>query len=208
MRRVLQEISAKTDDVVTRGRISREITKLNKLVALERLPQLKMTPVVKDLADEMDDLFKADIVKQQDFKDIQVGFESVSKASETVLDRFKKSLPGADILNLDPQSISDIPQLKSLLSEINSSLGKVENTFVFKKGKKFQPGRIEDLIDINDILEKLEMTSQKLAGTSINVNYKSNIDKINEVVSEQMSNDYNFLIARKMEINKRIKELE
>ena len=209
-RRVLQEIQAKLDpsDVITRGKISQEIKKLNKLVALQRLPQLKMTPVVKELADELDEVFKLDIVKQQDFTDIQEGFESVSQASKNVLDKFKANLPRSADFSLNPSTITSVPKLKSLLIEVNNSLEKVENTFLFKDGNKFKPGRIEEIVDISDTLENLQNTSEKLAGTSINVNYQSTIDKINEVVSDQMSNDYNFLLKRKIEIRKRIKELE
>lgn len=210
MRRALQELEKGLDpsDVLAKAKIKQEIAKLNQLVKLKRLPQLKMTPVVKDLAQEFDEVLNLDVVRQQDFIDIQEGYASVSQASKNVLDKFKANLPSSRILSINPESIDDVTRLKSILEAIDNSLERVQNTFLFKEGRKFKPGKIEDIVDIRSTLESLEMTAKKFEDTSINVNYQSTIDKINGVVSEQMSSDYGSLLKQKIDIQKRIKELE
>ena len=210
MRRVLSEIQDRLDpdDLVTRSRITREMRKLNRLVSLERLPQLKMTPVVRELADDMDDIFKQDIIKQQDFVEVQSSFNSFSDASKEVLDRFRRNLPPEAIMSLDPKKVTDLDELKTFLSEVNRGLERVEGTFLRKSGKSYAPGKIEDLVDMSSTLQNLENVSQKLEGTSVNINYRSTIGRINKVVAEEMSQDYNFLLKQKMDISKRIREIK
>jgi hypothetical protein len=197
------------DDLLLKARIGKEIMRVQQLARLSsKLPRLKAAPIITDPVGVIDDVYRANILNNQRLRDFNSGMETISDTANTIIQQFTGNLPSEAILNLVAGNMQDLTELKSIENVLDAAIKNIQSRFLNAKTKGFDVRKVEDLTDLGGTLARLKQVQTELANTAFTLEYQPTLDTINGVVKNQITSDYNKLLQKKIEVSRRIKELE
>lgn len=211
LEKVLEDLQRTTDesDTLLRSRIAKELNTVRRLSGLtNKMKGAKGSIGISQTRETFTDLFEENSKNINTLNDFNAGIETISDAADDIIKEFAENLPPSEILNAVADNMSDLTELKSLQEVIDASLENIERRFLKSTKGKFKPKEVQDLSDIGDTLTRLKQSQDELVNSALTIEFKPTLDRINKVVGEQILNDYNILQRQKLEVSKRIKQLE
>ena len=189
---------------ILKKRIQSELARVSKLKNLSKInSKVKSVPLARDLINSFEEVAAQDELAVQKLQDFQVGISRVNDKANLVLSKIKEYLPPKEVLAIEPSSITNLNELQLLKEQIDDSL-KLINRDYLKKG---EVKKLASLADIRDDVILLRNISADVVSDSVRLEYRPTIEKLDEVISKTVLDEYNLLKAHSEEVEKRIKEL-
>ncbi len=211
LERVLEDLNRTTDknDILLRSRISKELNAVKRLSTLSNTMQSAKGSIgISQTRETFGDLFEENSKNINKLKDFNTDIEKLSDAADTVIKEFAENLPPGEILNVVAENITDLAELKSLSEVLEGAINNIERGFLQSVEGKFRVRKVQSLKNLKDPLARLRQNQNDLSNTSVNIEFEPTLDRINKVIEDQILSDYTVLQRQKLEVAKRIKELE
>lgn len=196
------------EDTLLRAKVRRELDTLRNLSSINKLNSLKKVPTLKASEAVMQEAYQSNILNNRRLQDLYAGIERYNKSAQQILQDFNDFLPPEKFFSILSESITDLSDLKYVESLLEESLENIERRFLKVNKNGFDVRAVEDLTDVSTTLADLEQNYSELSNTASFLDYRPNIGRINEEVQRQISSNYSFLLNQKIEVSKRIRELE
>ena len=197
------------DDVINKARIKRSLAELGNLSRLSsQLKGAKAAPLLSKTSKALDEVFDADILTNKKLADFNTGIEAISNAGNEVIEEFTQYLPPEKIMNLVAENITDVSELKSIDEVLDAAVKNIKRNFLITRKDKFRVRKIQNLKDLKNNLSLLEQVQNELANSPAQLEFQPTLDRINKVVNQEVSSEYNKLLKKKLEVERRLKQLE
>lgn len=209
IRKMLKDLEKKsgTTNPVLKAKIRKEIDQLDSLVKLKGMSQLKATPLVRDAQKELDQVFSINNISRQELVKLQDGISEISNAGSKIIKDLEETIPDRAKFNVNVEKLVDSENLSNLNLDLDKVIKTIESKFINTEGEKFRVKKIEDIINVSEVIEDLQRVDDNLKKTNLGIDYRDTLKTINSTISQQISNEYTFLLSQKAKIEKRLKEL-
>lgn len=211
LEKVLRDLDDNLDssDVINKSRVRKALNELGSLSRLSsQLRSAKAAPLLSKTRQALDQVFDEDILTNQRLNDFNVGIENISDAGNEVIKELADLIPPDKVINLVAENITDLSELKSIDAVLDASINNIKKRFIIPRQEGFRVRQVQNLRDLDDSLSILQQVQTDLVNTSAQLEFQPTLDRINEVVKREVSAEYTKLLKQKLEVSRRIKQLE